>query len=122
MARFQDNGQKAELIRKLKCHICCEHGYTSLRYGVTVRDMPTIVVLYGALTPEEKASVQIASYFRAKVDLSHQNTNHTPKPAVPSVDNPVPTTVVLSKAHVRVDLQPPLAPNVAPISKATEGN
>lgn len=100
-AKFQDNGQK------------------SFRSDITVRDMSTILVRYKEFTPEKKASVPIALYLPAKVDLSHQNTAHASILVLPSVHNPVSTAFVANVTTIWGSAQPPLAQNVTHVREAT---
>lgn len=84
--------------------------------------MPTIMVCYEPLTPNEKASVLIASYLRAKAELSLQNTTHASKVAVPSDKNSVPTAFFASVNAMWDDPQELLAHTIAPVGEAAQGN
>lgn len=53
------------------CHLCYTHGHTSPQCVLSIREMAAVVANYEALTPEEKRTVPMASYLRAKTDFSH---------------------------------------------------
>lgn len=84
--------------------------------------MLTIVLRYEEFIPEKKASVRIASYLFVKMDLYHENTAHSSSPAVTSVHNPVLIAFIASETAMQADPQPPMAPNLAPVGHAAQGN
>ncbi|CAN8071375.1 unnamed protein product, partial [Agarophyton chilense] len=77
----------------LVCHLCFERGHTSPQCLLSLRDMARVVDNYEALSTQEKVSVPLTSYLRAKTDFPNALA-HTPnsryKPAQPARAAPAP--------------------------------